>query len=183
VGSLKLLQPGDGYIIKVSQDCDLIYPDQMVSTKRTRHILPRVQPVWTPVGNQQFNMSVIAVIKDSDGVSMNSNDILAAFVDGECRGIASPDPSVSGFVFLTIGSNAGSGVEENVTFKVYRANQDKIIDLKESILFENQGEVGTLDAPWTIMISEMNDALDVNKDGVLNLGDVIYLLHIITGIQ
>jgi hypothetical protein len=183
VGSLKLLQPGDGYIIKVSQDCDLIYPDQMVSTKRTRHILPRVQPVWTPVGNQQFNMSVIAVIKDSDGVSMNSNDILAAFVDGECRGIASPDPSVSGFVFLTIGSNAGSGVEENVTFKVYRANQDKIIDLKESILFENQGELGTLDTPWTIMIQEMNDALDVNKDGVLNLGDVIYLLHIITGIQ
>jgi hypothetical protein len=84
---------------------------------------------------------------------------------------------------LTIGSNAGSGVEENVTFKVYRANQDKIIDLKENIPFENQGEVGTLDAPWTIMISEMNDALDVNKDGVLNLGDVIYLLHIITGIQ
>jgi len=43
--------------------------------------------------------------------------------------------------------------------------------------------VGTLDAPWTIMIQEMNDFLDVNKDGVLNLGDVIYLLHIITGIQ
>jgi hypothetical protein len=184
VGSLKIMQPGDGYIIKVSQDCELIYPDENTNTQtRKRSLQPRVQPVWTAPGNQQFNMSVIAVIKDSDGVSMNSNDILAAFVDGECRGIASPDPSVSGFVFLTIGSNAGSGVEENVTFKVYRANQDKIIDLKESILFENQGELGTLDTPWTIMIQEMNDALDVNKDGVLNLGDVIYLLHIITGIQ
>jgi hypothetical protein len=183
VGSLKILQPGNGYIIKVSQDCDLIYPAEMVNQKRKRSIQPRVQPVWTPLANQQFNMSVIAVIKDSEGISKDSNDILAAFVDGECRGIASPDPSVSGFVFLTIGSNAGSGVEENVTFKVYRANQDKIIDLKENIPFENQGEVGTLDAPWTIMISEMNEALDVNKDGVLNLGDVIYLLHIITGIQ
>jgi hypothetical protein len=183
VGSLKILQPGNGYIIKVSQDCDLIYPAEMLNQNRKRSIQPRVQPVWTALGNQQFNMSVIAVIKDNEGVSKDSNDILAAFVDGQCRGIASPDPSVSGFVFLTIGSNAAPGVVENVTFKVYRANQDKIVDIKESIPFENQGEVGTLDAPWTIMISEMNEALDVNKDGVLNLGDVIYLLHIITGIK
>jgi len=84
---------------------------------------------------------------------------------------------------LTIGSNAAPGVVENVTFKVYRANQDKIVDIKESIPFENQGEVGTLDAPWTVMIQDMDNALDVNKDGVLNLGDIIYLLHIITKIK
>jgi hypothetical protein len=150
VGSLKILQPGNGYIIKVSQDCDLIYPAEMLNQNRKRSIQPRVQPVWTALGNQQFNMSVIAVIKDNEGVSKDSNDILAAFVDGQCRGIASPDPSVSGFVFLTIGSNAAPGVVENVTFKVYRANQDKIVDIKESIPFENQGEVGTLDAPWIV---------------------------------
>ncbi len=184
VGTLKVLQPGNGYIIKISQDCNLIYPDENTGTqKRKRSIQPRVQPIWTPVVNQQFNMSVIAVIKDSEGISKESNDILAAFVDGECRGIASPEATVSGLIFLTIASNAGSGVEETITFKVYRANQDKIIDLKESISFENQGEVGTLDAPWTIEVSQSNDILDVNQDGVLNLGDVMYLLNIITGIK
>lgn len=184
VGSLKILEPGDGYIIKVSQDCALNYPDETTNTQtRKRGIQPRVQPVWTPPGNQQFNMSVIAVIKDNDGISMNSNDILAAFVDGECRGIASPDPSVSGLLFLTIGSNAASGIEENITFKVYRANQDQIFNLKESIAFENQGEVGTLDAPWTLVMPDSTNPLDVNQDGVLNLGDVIYLLNIITGIR
>jgi len=29
----------------------------------------------------------------------------------------------------------------------------------------------------------LSDFLDVNKDGVLNLGDVIYLLNVITGIK
>ncbi|MEI7983292.1 MAG: T9SS type A sorting domain-containing protein, partial [Bacteroidota bacterium] len=106
-----------------------------------------VPPNWTPVPNLQYNMSVIGKIQLSPGVySMNESDILGAFVGTECRGVASPVASLDGTLFLTIGSNIQSG--ETVTFKIYLASTDQIVDAIETIPFQNQGEVGTMADPF-----------------------------------
>ncbi|ETR65700.1 MAG: hypothetical protein OMM_13850 [Candidatus Magnetoglobus multicellularis str. Araruama] len=63
---------------------------------------------------------------------------------------------------------------------------DRLISQTQFAVFDGHTWVGSLKLLQPgdgYMIQEMNDFLDVNKDGVLNLGDVIYLLHIITGIR
>ncbi|MFZ4398657.1 MAG: BACON domain-containing protein [Bacteroidales bacterium] len=104
-------------------------------------------PSWTTVSNLQYNMNIIGKIQLSTGVySLNDNDIIAAFVGTECRGIANPYSSLGGMLFLTIGSNVQSG--ENVSFKIYLASTDEIVNVTETIAFQNAGEIGTMTAPF-----------------------------------
>ena len=91
-------------------------------------------------------MSVIGLIQIGGGYSNNGNDILGAFVGTECRGVASPFPTLGGALFLTIGSNNQSG--ENVTFKIFEASTNDIVDANEIISFQNAGEVGTMANPF-----------------------------------
>lgn len=109
-------------------------------------------PDWEPPNNLQYNMQVVAQLQLLDEtISMNENDMVAAFVAGECRGIASPLPDVNGIVFLSIGSNELSG--ETITFKAYLAQEDDIVSLNESFTFENQGEVGEYLDPFLFTIN------------------------------
>jgi hypothetical protein len=109
-------------------------------------------PNWIPAPNLQYNMSVIGKIQLSPGVfSLNENDILGAFVGAECRGVANPFASLGGTLFLTIGSNVQSG--ETVTFKIYLASTDQIVDANEMILFQNTSEVGTMANPFIFTYS------------------------------
>lgn len=111
-----------------------------------------VPPTWTPVPNQQFNMSVIGKIQISPGVfSLNENDILGAFVGDECRGVASPFAALGGVLFLSIGSNVQSG--ETVTFKIYLASTNEIVNANETIPFQNAGETGTMANPFIFTYS------------------------------
>ena len=110
-------------------------------------VMPPPPPNWVPVPNLQFNMNVIGKIQISTGVySVNENDIIGAFVGSECRGVANPYASLGGILFLTIGSNIQSG--ETVTFKIYFASTNEIINANETIPFQNAGEVGTMASPF-----------------------------------
>jgi len=115
-------------------------------------------PIWTPVPNLQYNMSVIGKVRLSPGVfSLNENDILGAFVGTECRGVANPFASLSGTLFLTIGSNNLSG--ENVTFKIFLASTNEIVNANETISFQNGGEAGTMDNPFLFTFPILNNVV------------------------
>ena len=115
-----------------------------------------VPPNWIPVPNPQYNMNVIGKIQLSPGVfSLNENDIVGAFVGSECRGVASPFAALGGALFLTIGSGILSG--EIVTFKIYLASANEIVNANETILFLNAGEVGTMANPFIFTISIPNN--------------------------
>lgn len=104
-------------------------------------------PNWIPLANPQFNMSVIGKIEVAPLIySLNPGDIVGAFVDQECRGIASPNPALGGTLFLTIGSNNQSG--EIVHFRIYLASTDEIVDANEQIVFQDAGEAGTMTNPF-----------------------------------
>jgi len=104
-------------------------------------------PTWIPISNLQYNMSIIGKFQISQGVySLNENDIIGAFVGTECRGVASPIASLGGVLFLSIGSNSQSG--ETVSFKIYRATTNDVVNINETLSFQNAGEVGTMDAPF-----------------------------------
>ena len=110
------------------------------------HAEPPCEPMWTPVQNQQYNMNIIAELYFDDQLSLNENDIVGAFVGNECRGVASPNPSLNGKIFLTVTSDEQSG--EAITFKAWKSSNCEESLILETMTFENQGEVGTLDNPF-----------------------------------
>lgn len=106
-------------------------------------------PNWVPLTNPRFNMMLIGKIEIAPGVfSLDSGDVVGAFSGSECRGIANPDPSLGGILFLSIGSNTESG--EVITFKIYLHATDEIVDANEVVPFQSMGELGTMINPFIL---------------------------------
>lgn len=109
-------------------------------------------PLWLPIQNQQYNMNVIGKIQISQNTySLNINDKIGAFAGNECRGIASPDSTLNGMLFLTIGSNILTG--ETINFRVFRFETNEIIDLNTTLNFSDGAMYGTFANPhyFTLM--------------------------------
>jgi len=75
----------------------------------------------------QYSMSIIAQLQISGVLSRESDDVIAAFVDGQIRGVASLDYS-EGFdnyqTYLSVYSNVTSG--ETVTFRVWNSREGRV---------------------------------------------------------
>ncbi len=104
------------------------------------------EPDWITSSWFQYNMQVIGKLYIDSEQSFNPNDKIGAFVNGECRGIAAPDPNIFGLVFLTVGSNFASG--ELVEFVIWNVAGCAECLTGESMLFENQLQVGTPGNPY-----------------------------------
>lgn len=107
---------------------------------------PCPPPGWTPAPNMQFNMQVIAQLIVYDEVSTNPKDILGAFVNGQCRGVASPNND--GLVFLTVSSNEASG--ETVELVIWDSENCEPCQTWQTIEFANLQQVGTPDEPYPV---------------------------------
>jgi len=85
----------------------------------------KTPPTWeVDPEDYQYSMSVIGQVKIDDIFSSNTDDIVAAFVGDECRGVANLQymPDYDMFeVFLNIYSDTISGDE--VTFKIWNASE------------------------------------------------------------
>jgi len=81
-------------------------------------------PKWTVIpGNYQYSMNVFGTLQIAGVIATNTNDMVAAFVNGQCRGVCNLT-TLSNFdvdeAMLTIYSNQQSG--DTVTFLVWDAN-------------------------------------------------------------
>jgi hypothetical protein len=102
-------------------------------------------PPWIPVQNQQYNMNVISKLFLSNILTTNHLDAIGAFVGQQCRGIAYPDTSLNGTLFLSISSNVISG--EIITFKAWNSQQCNECSIFENLTFANQSVVGNINNP------------------------------------
>jgi uncharacterized protein (TIGR02145 family) len=104
-------------------------------------------PNWEPNPYLQYNMQIIGQLEYEDGaISLNGNDRIGAFEGEECRGVMSPDPGFMGILFLTVGSNQQSG--ETIIFKAWLNEENRIVELNQSLLFENQLQTGSISNPF-----------------------------------
>lgn len=111
-------------------------------------------PAWEPPDNLEYNMQLIGWLLLADSsFSLDENDLIGAFVDGECRGVSSPSPDLDGLIFLTIGADQHTG--EEISFKAYLAEQNLIVNLNESLSFVSMSEVGTLLDPFIFSYTEI----------------------------
>ncbi len=111
-------------------------------------------PAWVAPTNLEYNMQLIGLLLLADSTfSLNQDDMVGAFVNGECRGVASPSSAAEGLLFLTIGSDQHTG--EQVTFKAYLAEQNLIVNLNQNITFVSMSEIGTLLEPFVFSYTEI----------------------------
>lgn len=102
-------------------------------------------PDWSVNENKfQYTMSFEGFI-NVDGKSLtSSSDKVAAFVNGECRGIASPiyvQTEKKYVVYLTVFSNTDN---ETVNFKIYDAANNSVKNVEKTKVFENNKHYGDL---------------------------------------
>ena len=120
-------------------------------------------PGWdvNPKNYQYQCMLVAAVYNNNNEPMVQNNDILAAFIDGECRGIARPQDSPFGskLYFLQIWSN---NKDDPVTFQFYDSDTGTF-PINEKIVFGFNDSYGTMYDPFVIRITEVDFDISLKK--------------------
>ena len=147
-GGLDQLNPFDGYLLNMGASGTLTYPsgngmESMHTSYNnviTNHDFNYKQ--------YEFNGSVTSSI-DIEGITVSEDDILIAYVNGECRGNTSPlfFPLTNEYIFpLMVYSN--ELVENNIQYQYYNSDLDKYYDLESKLGFENDMIIGNGITPY-----------------------------------
>ncbi|MBQ3630967.1 MAG: hypothetical protein II949_06980 [Prevotella sp.] len=96
------------------------------------------KPEWAfNKGDYKESMNLIANIYFQDEPSMDSDDMVAAFIDGECRGVAQPEYKQrydNYFITMDIYANANEA-DSPVEFKMYDASTGTIYPLVKAFAY------------------------------------------------
>ncbi len=162
IGTLSHMVSGDGYMLRSANKDTLLYANvpetgAKVLAKanyfKKETVWPQDAPDWNVVpSNYQYNMSITGVVV-ADGIEADTTiDIVAAFVDNECRGVVQPIyvPELNRCLyFLPVFSNSAEG--ELVSFQYYDATMDNIRAIRETNIFKADSVCGNPLTPyvWT----------------------------------
>ena len=109
-------------------------------------------PSWSITATDyQYSMTITARLKTRAIISTDPNDIVGVFVGTELRGVAQPTVNASGGVrlaFLQVYSNRSSN--ETLSFRIYDASDDQIINAITSLSFQSDLSVGSIANPYLI---------------------------------
>lgn len=95
-----------------------------------------------------YSMTITGKVSINGTFSVDENDMVAAFIGGECRGITTVKyQSVlkDYFAFLMIYSKVPTG---SVTFKIYDASEDKVVDVVGQVNFVINDIKGSISNPF-----------------------------------
>lgn len=115
------------------------------------------QPNWgLNPQDYEFSMTITGKVTTNGYFSVNENDLVAAFANGECRGITNlkyEDFMDGYFAYLMVYSN--TPIEE-ITFKIFNASENEIVSTKDTINFAINQIVGSLDEPYIFSSNLLN---------------------------
>ncbi len=111
----------------------------------------------------EYFMTVTALLEINDGPSSDTNDVVAAFVNGECRGVAEPIQVNDRLIyFLMLRANING---EIVQYLVWDANLDTVLNVTETTVFNSNDALGTINIPY--VIEAINSSLGhIDSDGL-----------------
>ncbi len=122
------------------------------------------QPDWEADPSRFTNsMVVLGALNFDRTESTDANDKIAAFIDGECRGVVQPmliEKAGRYIAYLMIYSNENSGT---VTFKMYNATENKVVDVLKAINFEVDGLTGDVDRPFVWSNVQLNTETKIHS--------------------
>ena len=147
VGTLTALAPGSGYMYysTAKEVKEFTYPSQSSAQPSQMRVVQRRSNEFIVDDNSNYsgNMTIVAVVKNGDVIETATE--VGVFAGAECRGANVSESD--GLVFLTI---AGEGYGDVLTFKVKVGN--KIYEVEETIIFEDDAILGTIEEPMVISI-------------------------------
>ena len=109
-------------------------------------------PSWSvnPV-EYQYSMTITSQLKAVSEISIDPNDIVGAFVGIDLRGVAQPTVSASGGVQLAfIQAYSNSSNSEVLSFRIYDASSNQVINAITSLAFQSDLSVGSISNPYLI---------------------------------
>jgi hypothetical protein len=106
-------------------------------------------PTWT-VNEVSFKntMTITGIVNCNNTEFGSANDMVAAFVGTECRGVAHLLPSTSlghANAYLMVMSNTNN---ETLSFKIFRSSDACIITVNDNAVFVSDTTIGTQDHPY-----------------------------------
>lgn len=166
IGSLKNMNPGNGFIIELSQESLLTYPDAVADDGDEMPPEEIFNPLdEMPLAYQQHTMMIIARLELPDGsISQNPNDVVYAYSGNGCRGMAAPDPENNGVIFLSVGSDEQFG--EEITFRAWLDELQMPVDIRETISFESLKKAGTMAQPELFTLKEFTGTGELLAEGI-----------------
>jgi hypothetical protein len=144
-GGLATLDPGNGYLLDMSGPGELVYPEfnglARLDENKIEVVLSETISDWVfNYADYRYIGTITASIdsrKDFDG------DVVAVFVDDQCRGIAERMyfPFDDRYMYIIQAySNIAEG--EEMTFKYYDSARDEVIEYGETMMFTSNMVVG-----------------------------------------
>lgn len=115
------------------------------------------QPTWNVnPGNYQYSMTIVAFLNINDKELAGTQDKVAAFVNGEVRGVASPAFAASAnrhLAYLTVFANREN---EKVTFKVFDSATGNVTNIERTIDFKIDAQHGNAFQAFSIANPPLN---------------------------
>lgn len=158
VGTLEMMQPGLGYMLKVNKGASFTYPNATVfkGAKMPLNISPPLG--WNSnYSDHEGNISVVARL-DLSGfpeLTVNSEMVLGSFISKECHGFISPlSGSGIGYepFFLTVG-NSENG--QQVSFRLYDGATGNTYTIAETVPFIADAVYGSISEPTVLTLKSV----------------------------
>lgn len=110
-------------------------------------LFAQVPEEWDFNFNEYEDLMTITSVVVINGIeSTNTENVIAAFVNNECRGVGYTTETLgSQLFFLMIYSNTS---DEAVTFKLYDAGIDSVVNVSNAITFSAGEGLGSVDEPY-----------------------------------
>ena len=134
-------------------------------------------PNWTlNENNYQYTMTFVGFLNSDGNGLINPNDKVAAFVNGECRGVANVIYVASQkryCAYLTAFSNINN---ETVSFKIYDSAKNLVKNIDKTIAFKTNEHYGNLFQAYPFASPALKlgvEMLDVSFTGIVKNNTVI----------
>ncbi|AUP81274.1 hypothetical protein [Flavivirga eckloniae] len=120
------------------------------------------EPTWSVNENDfEYTMSFVAFLNVDGATLTSTNDKVAAFVGGECRGVTNLI-YVSGkdryYAYFNVFSNTNG---EALNFKVYDSTNDNVVDIVKTVNFEINALYGDLAQAFSFASPALNDKAEL----------------------
>ena len=164
-GSLIMMEPGVGYMMKSTTDYtrDFSYPSASLASRRsserdTAVEADAVERTFNSVDFRNYSSNAIMTAKVVKGNVPMANVEVGVFADGECRTMAVTDEN--GMVYLTIPGDDAAALNLMVAY------DNDVTETGDTFNFETDAIYGTPQNPYIIKVD--NDFGSMNNNGTGN---------------
>ncbi len=124
-------------------------------------------PDWKVVEQDfEHTMSLVAFVNVDGRTLTGEGDIVAAFVNGECRGVSKLTEVKSHqehLAYLTLFSNSNNEV---MSFRIYDAENNRVVDVEQQLVFRINEHRGNLLQPYSIAQPTLRASANISEIGL-----------------